>query len=82
MCQNTDGGNARIHTVGKREVDNSVFAAVGNGGFCNVLCENAQARALSACKQHCNALHFACHKVLPPYENLKHRNTVYRVFFK
>ena len=54
LCQNADCLDTGIDAVGKREVNNSVFAAEWNSWFCQVSCQNAKTAALSACKQHGN----------------------------
>ena len=42
LCKNANCINTRIHTVRKREINNSVLTTVRNSRFCNVFCKNAK----------------------------------------
>ena len=52
LREHTDGIDTGVYTVGKREINNSVLAAVGYGRFCDVLGKDAESAALTACKKH------------------------------
>ena len=54
LCQNTNGLNAGVHTVGKWKVDNTVLASKRNSRLCEVLGKNTETAATAACQQHCN----------------------------
>ena len=58
LGQHADGLDAGIDAVGQREVDDAVFAAVGNGRLCDVFGEDAEPAALSAGEQHGKAFCF------------------------
>ena len=63
LCEHADHVYAGIRAVGEREVDNAVLPAKGNAGFCHVLRERVEPRALPAREEHCNA--FSVH-TFPP----------------
>lgn len=50
MGQDAHGVNAGIDAVGKREVNDAVFAAEREGRLCDTLCERIEPAALSAGK--------------------------------
>ena len=54
LCQNTHVLNAGVHTVGNRQVDNTVLASKRNSRLCEVLGKNTETAATAACQQHCN----------------------------
>ena len=62
LSQNADGINAGINAVGKRKIDDAVFAAVGHGRLCDFFRQNAEAAALTAGKKHSYAFGFYCHE--------------------
>ncbi len=58
--------NPGIDAVGKRKVDDPVFAAVGHRRLCQILGQNAQTAALPARQQHCHTFLLAKHRINPP----------------
>ena len=50
LGQDAHGVNAGIDAVGKREVNDAVFAAEREGRLCDTLCERIEPAALSAGK--------------------------------
>ncbi len=52
LGQNSHSLNTGIYTVGQRKVNNTIFSAKGHGRLGKLFCKHAQARALSARKQH------------------------------
>ena len=39
LCQYTDYINSTVGTVAEWEINNTVFAAIRNGWFCNFICQ-------------------------------------------
>ena len=60
----------RINAVGEREVDYPVLTSVGNCGFCHILSQCVKTAALSARKQHGNALFLNVIHIFPPVPTL------------
>ena len=56
LRQHADDVDARIGAVGKRKINDAIFSAVGDCRLGDILSQNAQTTALSAGKQHGNAL--------------------------
>ena len=56
LRQHADDVDARIGAVGKRKINDAIFSAVGNCRLGDILGQDAQTAALSASKQHGNAL--------------------------
>ena len=65
LGQDADGIDAGVYAVGKREVDDLILAAEGNGGFRHLLGQDVQAGTLPACQQHCNHIFFLSHTGAP-----------------
>ncbi len=61
LCQDTDGINTGVDTVGQRKVDNTVFAAKRHRRLCYVLGEYIQSAATAAGQQHCYAFFLPRH---------------------
>ena len=52
--QHADGINTAVGTVGQREVDDAILAAIGHSRLGDVLGQDAETAALAACQKHGN----------------------------
>ena len=58
LCQNAHGVDAGVDAIAQREVNDAVFAAKGDSGFCCFFGQNLQSAALTAGQQHSNGTLF------------------------
>ena len=65
LGQYADRVDAGVDAVGKREINNAVFAAERYSRLCNILGQNIQAAALAACQKHSDAFLFTVHFTSP-----------------
>ena len=72
LGQNAYRLDAGVDTVRQGKVDDSVFTSERNSGLRDLLGQNAEARALTACKQHSHYFFFRYH-VFPPNIQSIHR---------
>ena len=65
LGEDADGVDAGVCAVGEGKVDDAVLAAKGNSGLCDLLGEDVQAAALSACEKHGNHFFLLFHDGTP-----------------
>ena len=65
LGQHADRIDAGVDAVGKRKINNAVFAAKRYSRLCNILGQNIQAAALAACQKHSDAFLFTVHFTSP-----------------
>ena len=66
LCQHADALNAGIHTVAQWKINDAVLPAERNGGLCDALRQCAEAAALPACQNHCQAFNLS-HRTFSPH---------------
>ena len=66
LRQHADALNAGIHAVAQRKINDAVLPTERNGGLCDALRQCAEAAALPACQNHCQAFNLS-HRTFSPH---------------